>query len=129
MAQLRNTKQKQALADALAGAEGFLSARELHGRILSAGGSVGQATVYAQLRSMAEDGLVDTLRTDSGVTLYRRCGLEVHHHHLVCRACGLSVELDVPELEQLGQQLAEREGFTELHHVVELSGVCGTCRP
>lgn len=123
------TKQKQALALALGSAEGFLSARELHGRILDSGASVGQATVYAQLRAMAEAGLVDTLRGPSGETLYRRCGLDAHHHHLVCRSCGHSVELDVPEVEALGQQVAEREGFSDLHHVLELSGICAGCRP
>lgn len=129
MAQLRMTRQKQALATVLAEAEGFCSARELHARILASGASVGQATVYAQLRAMAEDGLVDTLRAGNGETLYRRCGLDEHHHHLVCRSCGLSIELDVPEVEQLGQLVAEREGFSDLHHVLELSGICGTCRP
>lgn len=122
------TKQKQALAAALLEADGFRSARDLHARILANGASVGQATVYAQLRAMAELGQLDTLRGPTGETLYRRCGLDDHHHHLVCRGCGLSVELDVPEVEQLGTQLAEREGFTDLHHVVELSGICGDCR-
>jgi Fur family ferric uptake transcriptional regulator len=121
------TRQKRAVAAVLAETDEFSSAQELHARLRDHGQRVGLATVYAQLRVLADAGAVDSLRSDSGETLYRRCGLSGHHHHLVCRQCGRAVELDAPEVEAWAQTLGRRHGFSELDHVLEITGVCDRC--
>lgn len=123
----RMTRQKRAVAAVLAETDEFSSAQELHARLRDHGQRVGLATVYAQLRVLADAGAVDSLRSDSGETLYRRCGLSGHHHHLVCRQCGRAVELDAPEVEAWAQTLGRRHGFSELDHVLEITGVCDRC--
>ena len=37
----------------------------------------------------------DTVRMD-GQQLFRLCGDDAHHHHLVCRKCGKTIEIDPP---------------------------------
>ena len=123
------TRQKRALGQALSDAQSFLSARELHQQLLAAGETLGLATVYGQLKQLASEQFVDVVRSESGEFLYRRCGSNAHHHHLVCRSCGKSVELDAPEMERLSHRLAEQEGFSDLAHVLELTGICSSCRP
>ena len=66
------------------------------------------------------------LRSDEGEVLYRQCGPQ-HHHHLVCRSCGVTVEVDGPAVEKLAVKAAETHGFTEVTHVVELFGLCADC--
>ena len=75
---------------------------------------------------MADAGAVDTLRTDSGEALFRLCS-EEHHHHLVCRRCGATVEIEAPEDESWVSALADRHGFTDVEHVLEVFGTCGGC--
>jgi len=123
----RMTRQKRAVAAVLAETDEFSSAQDLHARLRSQGERVGLATVYSQLRALAGAGHVDTLRADSGETLYRRCGLTSHHHHLVCRCCGHAVELDAPEMEEWARTLGRRHGFSDLDHVLEITGVCDRC--
>lgn len=123
----RATRQKRAVAALLDETATFTSAQELHARLRAAGERVGLATVYAQLRALAASGAIDSVRGDSGETLYRRCGSARHHHHLVCRSCGRTVELDAPSLEALARKLGEGQGFTQLDHVVEITGVCPGC--
>jgi Fur family ferric uptake transcriptional regulator len=123
----RATRQKRAVAALLDETATFTSAQELHARLRAAGERVGLATVYAQLRSLAASGSIDSVRGDSGETLYRRCGSARHHHHLVCRRCGRTVELDAPSLEALARRLGEEQGFSDLDHVVEITGVCPDC--
>jgi Fur family transcriptional regulator, ferric uptake regulator len=123
----RGTRQKRAVATLLDETGEFTSAQELHARLRAAGEQIGLATVYSQLRGLAGAGEIDSVRSDSGETLYRRCGTAVHHHHLVCRRCGHTVELDAPELESLARRLGEEHGFSELDHVVEITGVCSQC--
>ncbi|HET9091969.1 MAG TPA: Fur family transcriptional regulator [Acidimicrobiales bacterium] len=124
----RMTRQKQAVSELLAGVDEFTSAQDLHARLRATGARVGLTTVYTQLRALAEAGEIDSVRSESGEVLYRRCELgSRHHHHLVCRRCGQTVEFDAPEVERLAGRLAESHGFGEPRHVLEISGVCPRC--
>lgn len=122
----RDTRQRRALRDHLAGSDSFVSAQQLYDELRAAGERVGLATVYRTLQAMTEAGELDAVRTDEGGTLFRMCGPR-HHHHLVCRSCGLTVELDGPTVEQWAAQAADEHGFADVKHVVELFGVCRDC--
>jgi Fur family ferric uptake transcriptional regulator len=123
----RMTRQKRAVASLLAETGEFSSAQDLHARLKEAGEKVGLATVYSQLRTLADSGEIDSVRGDSGETLYRRCDLESHHHHLVCRRCGHAVELDAPEVETWARRVGGSYGFRHLDHVLEITGICDRC--
>src|SRR5579875_461434 len=123
----RETRQKRALAEVLEGSPEFRSAQDLHASLRSRGEKIGLTTVYNQLRALAEAGQIDTMRTDDGETLYRRCGSARHHHHLVCRVCGRAVEVEGPEVEEWAAAVAAEHGFGDVAHTVEVVGTCGGC--
>ena len=123
----RSTRQFQAVLDELAGSEGFRSAQDIHAAIRSRGASVGLATVYRALQSLVDSGRADVLRTVTGEAMYRECGT-AHHHHLVCRSCGRTVEIQGPAVERWADQMADEHGFTDVSHTVELFGTCPACR-
>lgn len=127
MATQRETRQKRALSAVLDETEGFRSAQDLYADLRARGQTVGLTTVYNQLRALAEAGMVDTLRTEDGETLYRRCGTEHHHHHLVCRRCGATVEVEGPEVERWADRVAGQHGFVDIAHTVEIVGTCADC--
>ncbi len=124
----RMTRQRSAVSDALAGLEDFRSAQQLHELLRERGVGVGLATVYRTLQSLAEDGAVDVLRTADGESVYRKCARSGHHHHLVCRGCGRTVEIEGPGVEAWADQVGAAQGFTAIQHTVELSGLCAECR-
>ena len=123
----RGTRQAQALAVALARLPGFASAQEIHAELRRKGEQVGLATVYRHLQALSEDGSVDAIRDASGETLYRQCGTTMHHHHLTCRNCGRSVEVEGRAVEQWAARVAREAGFTDVGHTVELFGLCPEC--
>lgn len=123
----RVTRQKRALSEVLAGSDSFRSAQELHAALRERGVNVGLTTVYNQLRSLAEAGEVDVRRSEEGESLYRRCGTPHHHHHLVCRVCGTTVEVEGPEVERWAARVAAENGFSDLAHTVEIVGTCAAC--
>jgi Fur family ferric uptake transcriptional regulator len=88
---------------------------------------VGLTTVYRHLQRLVDAGEVDTVRTASGETAYRRCGGSGHHHHLVCRQCGRTVEVDGPAVERWLDRVAARAGFTDIVHTLEIAGTCRAC--
>ena len=66
------------------------------------------------------------LRTDDGEAVYRRCS-DTHHHHLVCRVCGRTVEVEGPAVERWAQTVAHENGFVDAAHTVEIVGTCAAC--
>lgn len=123
---VRSTRQRSAIVDLLDNTEEFRSAQDLHDELRKRGEGIGLTTVYRTLQSLAEVGSVDVLRTDSGESLFRRCS-SGHHHHLVCRHCGFTVELDGPEVERWSHEVAESNGFVDVSHTVEIFGNCREC--
>ena len=111
----------------LENSDGFRSAQDLHAELRQRGDGVGLTTVYRHLQTLVDLGRVDMLRTDEGEALYRRCGTERHHHHLVCRRCGYTVEIEGPGVESWAQQVADTHGFVELSHTAEIFGLCKDC--
>ena len=124
---MRGTRQAAALAVALDSMPGFCSAQQIHAELRSQGEQVGLTTVYRHLQVLTEDGTVDTIRDASGETLYRRCRSDAHHHHLTCRNCGTSVEVEGLAVELWAGQVAAEAGFTDVGHTVELFGLCPAC--
>lgn len=123
----RVTKQRLALEAELARHDDFRTAQQIHSCLSDHGDSVSLATVYRTLQQMAEDADIDSVRLDDGESVFRRCVVERHHHHLVCRSCGATEEVEAPEVEAWAAQVAERFGFTQVGHTVELSGLCAAC--
>ena len=124
---VRGTRQAEALSAVLAGLPGFCSAQQIHAELRSRGEQIGLTTVYRHLQVLSEDGQVDAIRDASGETLYRRCRSEAHHHHLTCRNCGRSVEVEGRAVEVWAVQVAAEADFTDVGHTVELFGLCPDC--
>ncbi|MGB3301314.1 MAG: Fur family transcriptional regulator [Gordonia sp. (in: high G+C Gram-positive bacteria)] len=122
----RSTKQRAAIADLLADTEDFLSAQQLHDRLRERGESIGLTTVYRNLQALAEADQVDAIWDGSGETRYRHCS-RGHHHHLVCRNCGTTVEIMADKVESWADSVAAENGFTNISHTVEIFGLCGDC--
>jgi Fur family ferric uptake transcriptional regulator len=123
---IRATRQRAALTALLENIDDFRSAQELHDELRKRGEGVGLTTVYRTLQQMAAAGAVDTLRTDTGESVYRLCS-EQHHHHLVCRQCGSTVEISGGEVETWAAEIARNHGFSDVSHTIEIFGICGSC--
>lgn len=126
-ADVRSTRQKRALSAVLGETDRFRSAQELHAALRERGERVGLTTVYQQLRALAAAGQIDSLRADSGELLYRHCDSARHHHHLVCRGCGRTVEVEDTVVWRWAESVAADAGFVDVTHLLEFSGTCADC--
>ncbi|HEX7746819.1 MAG TPA: transcriptional repressor [Micromonosporaceae bacterium] len=123
---IRNTRQRAAVTALLAQVEGFHSAQDLHAMLRDRGERIGLTTVYRTLQGLADAGDVDVMRPPGGEHLYRRCS-EGHHHHLVCRSCGRTVEVEGPAVETWAHRVAAEYDFSDVSHTMEIFGTCRGC--
>jgi len=123
----RHTRQRAEVLALLAGTDEFRSAQQLHAQLRSGGSGVGLTTVYRTLQILADAGEVDQMRLPDGEQLYRRCSRSQHHHHLVCRSCGRTEEVEGPAVEKWAEKVAAEHGFTEVGHTIEIFGRCADC--
>ncbi len=123
----RSTRQKRAVEAVMSANDDFRTAQEIHEVLRREGESVGLATVYRTLQSLVDLGEVDTVKTDGGEAVYRRCS-QSHHHHLVCRHCGGTVESAGPAVERWAAAQAEQHDYADVSHTVELFGTCPECQ-
>lgn len=123
---LRPTRQRLAVAATLEQFNDFRSAQEVHEALRAAGDNVGLSTVYRALTAMADAGEIDMLRSEVGEAVYRRCSGS-HHHHLVCRTCGATVEVEGPAVEKWTRAVAAEHGYSDVSHTLEIFGTCANC--
>ena len=118
---------------ALRGADGFRTAQQLFAQLRERGERIGLTTVYRYLNLLAEHGRADVVRAGDGEARYRLCGpadiagsqtTPAHHHHVVCRVCGRSVQVRGPEVEAWAERVATAAGYTDVSHTLEVFGLC-----
>jgi Fur family transcriptional regulator, ferric uptake regulator len=121
------TARQDTVRQALASAGTFVSAQDLHAQLRAAGHKIGLTTVYRALQALADRGELDVLNAGDGQQVYRACGSGEHHHHLVCRTCGRTIEVSGPAVERWAQAVGDQHGFTDVTHTVEVFGTCPAC--
>ncbi|MFN8183354.1 MAG: transcriptional repressor [Candidatus Nanopelagicales bacterium] len=122
----RRTRQRDAVTSLLREREDFRTAQQIHADLRAAGTDVGLTTVYRTLATLVDAGEADVLLAEDGEARYRACS-RGHHHHLVCRECGFTVEVTADVVENWAQRVARENGFRDVHHTVEIVGTCDTC--
>lgn len=88
---------------------------------------VGRASVFRALELFTELGALERLDLPSGEHAYVSCEPEQHHHHVVCRVCGRSVEVQDAGLLSVVSDIARRTGYQIDSHRLELFGLCAEC--
>jgi Fur family transcriptional regulator, ferric uptake regulator len=122
----RSTRQRGEVLALLQETDSSHSAQQLHQMLRERGAQVGLTTVYRTLQLLVDAGEVDATRLPGGEQLFRKCS-QTHHHHLVCRTCGKTVEVAGPAVERWTDRVAAQHGFTDVGHTVEIFGTCADC--
>ena len=112
-AEARNTRQRRIIKATMEELGDFISAQDLHLTLANRKEQVSLATTYRVLQSLANAGELDSVKGVEGETLYRRCGT--------------AIELEAPALEDWALAMGKQHGFSELEHVVEVTGYCPDC--
>lgn len=122
----RVTPQRELIMDVVCAHHGRVSARDVLEVGRARGAALDAATVYRNLRFLADRGLVRAIVT-AGVTTYELAGPGAAHHHLVCRVCGAETEIDDRLAEPFYAAVEASSGFRVRSRHLTLEGTCATC--
>jgi Fur family ferric uptake transcriptional regulator len=125
---LKRTAQRDLILEVFLRTEEHLSSEDLYNLIKQEDPTVGHTTVYRTLKLLVEAGLAREVRFGDGRMRYEHNYKHPHHDHMICLACGKTIEFFSAELEALQDKLAAKHEFDATHHTLRMFGYCADCR-
>ena len=123
----RLTPQREMIVEALAHADGHVSAEEIYAQVSDRVQTINIATVYRTLELLVANGLTSRIDLWDGRVIYTTAQ-HGPHIHLVCRCCGEILNADHHLVDSLDEQLQSEYKFqADLQHL-SISGVCANCQ-
>lgn len=122
---MRITEQRKTLAKLFADTQKSLSAKEIYEHMEKKYSGLSFDTVYRNVRTLHELGIIEQFQLDDGVRFKLRCTSGTHHHHLICLECETTVSIDYCPLDELQQW---PDSFQVVQHKFELYGYCKNCK-
>jgi Fur family ferric uptake transcriptional regulator len=124
---LRASASRRLIVQILLDAAGPLTAREISSG--PDGGSIGLdlASVYRNLETLEEHGLIDQIHPGQGPGRYILAGAG-KREYLACERCGAVAVVVPDELDELRASVRDRFGYEVAFTDVPMVGVCRACR-
>lgn len=129
----RNTRQRQAVLDAIDHAGRALTPIEILALAQTSVASLNLSTIYRQLSALQDEArIVKVLLPGQAARFEAACadddhhGAQHHHHHFHCNACDRVYALHACPGPM--QELAPK-GFVVRAHEITLHGLCASCAP
>jgi Fur family ferric uptake transcriptional regulator len=124
--QLRMTRQRQVILEALLASHGHPTGDEVYRLARRRLSHISLGTVYRNLEVLSEAGLVRKL--ELGGTARRFDAKMEEHHHIRCLRCGKVDDISVEPAAGIEQEVARQSGYEVVEHRLELIGYCPQCR-
>ena len=128
---VRYTRGRRVIVSALAGADGPLSAAELHGGVSE---DLPLSSIYRSLTVLEDAGVLAPHHGMKGLTRYELAEwLRGHHHHLVCVDCGAvedvaATDSHEAQVDRMADEISAAASFMPLGHALEIEGRCARCQ-
>ena len=126
---IRNTKQRQAIFEAIEHHGGHLTADEIYKLVKRRFPRLSLGTVYRNLRVLVAQAALRELDFGMAVTYFET--VKDPHYHLICRVCGSITDTETPlesRLKAIVGQARGVGGFRIEGHRLDFVGVCVDCQ-
>ena len=123
----RNTIQRQLVIAAVRFLADHPTAEEVYDRITMEYPDISKGTVYRNLNSLVESGLLGKVSVPSGADRFDH--ILARHYHIKCTHCGKFMNVEnFDYFHDLYDKLATATGFKMEHHDIVFSGLCPECQ-
>jgi Fur family peroxide stress response transcriptional regulator len=122
---LRRTPQRQVVLELVRSCHDHPTAEWIHQQARLKIPDISLATVYRTLRILKEHDLIHEF--SGGASPSRFDGTLNDHEHVRCVRCGTVVDVDLPEVGDIRERVAERTGFRVGRYPLLFHGLCEAC--
>lgn len=123
----RVTEPRRSVASLIARRGGHFTAAELLADARRRDLPLGRATIFRALELFSELDVLERIDLPSGEHAYVACE-PLHHHHVVCSACGRTTDVEDFGMQAVAAEMALRTGYRVQSHRLELYGLCPDCQ-
>lgn len=118
------TERRQAILDFFEKAENkYRTARDLYEYMENNYPGISYDTVYRNLHLYHKLGILEATDLDAEKHFRMTCS-DNHHHHFICKTCGLAKKINFCPMDYVENFLAQ---YTIDDHKFEVYGLCPTC--
>lgn len=121
------TNQRKAIIEVLVEHKGkFLTAEEIYTKSKKIYPQTNFSTVYRNLEIMESTYIIHKTNISDGASIYELSNTDEHHHHVICKSCGKTEEIDFCPLKDIFSKVNSKS-FRLTDHRFELYGFCNEC--
>lgn len=121
----RNTIQKKIVLDALKEMGNHPTAEMVYDHIKERFPTVSRATVFRNLKSLAEDG--EILHVPMLDSADRYDEMNTDHYHFKCTKCNKVFDVNMPYFNDISSNITGMDNFHIKSHSIIFSGLCPEC--
>lgn len=125
MKECRNTIQKQLVLDAVRRLKSHPTANEVYLEVLKTAPNVSRSTVYRNLNNLSETGEISHILLPDSADCYDH--RTDSHYHAHCRNCGKVVDVELPEINNILNNIPPDDSFSYERHSLVFMGLCRNC--
>lgn len=124
------TEQRKSILNILIENKDYLlEPSEIFERVLKKNKDINFSTIYRNLDTFINIGIVKKVNLDDGKSAYQIIVEDQHTHSIICKKCGRVETLRSCPLEKIDMKEIEKKGFQPDSHKFEIYGFCIECLP
>jgi len=120
----RNTHSRQLVFSIIDGYP-TITMKELRARIH---GRIPDSSLYRALQVFRELEIIRDVVIGGQRMIELSGEFRPHHHHISCKKCGETIDINDEKLETYLTQLAKKHNYHHLSHSFEVTGLCTKCQ-
>ena len=122
----RNTQQRQKILEAIVNNSSHPTSEWIFKKLKRKLKSLNLATIYSNLQSLKQDGLIWELDCGKGPNRFNSAAHQ--HYHFICDNCQTIYDIRIQPMRQLDDKIMQLTGFRILSHRLTFFGLCDTCK-
>ncbi|MFC0523821.1 Fur family transcriptional regulator [Pontibacillus salicampi] len=103
--------------------DGYRTAKDLLSELRKTYNTISFDTIYRNLHLFVQLDILEETELEGEKHFRIKC-VSDHHHHFICRTCGLTKEVHACPMQQVGEELTN---FAIENHKFEIYGTCPAC--
>ena len=124
---LKYTSERETIVKVIFETHDHFDADQLENILRKKNSQISRATIYRTLDLLIKSRLISQHQAGFDRKIYEHILGHRHHDHLVCLSCNTFIEFDDERIENLQNEVCQKNYFVPEHHSLKIFGYCKRC--